>query len=459
VREPFFAPRKIGDIAVKVVVVGTGYVGLVTGACLASVGNRVTCVDTNQDKIAQLKDGIIPIHEPTLDEYVISGVRQRNLHFSTSLEKALDDAPDFVFIAVGTPPDEDGSADLTHVVAVAREIGAKLRYPTIVVDKSTVPVGTAELVESTIQTALNARDEQPSFTVVSNPEFLKEGTAIEDFLRPARVIVGTDCIDAAEAMRELYAPFTRNHDRLQVMGVRDSEFTKYAANAMLATRISFMNELAVLCDRIGVDVEKVRSGLGSDPRIGPNFLYAGVGYGGSCFPKDVKALIKTGSDHGVEMGILHAVEERNAKQKRYLIEKIVAHYQGNVEGKRFALWGLAFKAGTDDMREAPANDIIAALLEEGASVVAHDPVAEHTARKAFPSGWLESGKLAFAGTTEESLRSADALVVITDWKHFRAPHWPDVAEALADRMVFDGRNLYSRPELARHGLGYVGIGR
>jgi len=444
---------------VKVVVVGTGYVGLVTGACLASVGNRVTCVDTNQEKIAQLKDGIIPIHEPTLDQYVLSGVRQGNLHFSTSLEKALSDGPDFVFIAVGTPPDEDGSADLSHVVAVAREIGQKLRYPTIVVDKSTVPVGTADLVESTIQAALNVREHQPSFRVVSNPEFLKEGTAIEDFLRPARVIVGTSCPETADAMRELYAPFTRNHDRLQVMGVRDAEMTKYAANAMLATRISFMNELAVLCDRMGVDVEKVRGGLGSDPRIGPSFLYAGVGYGGSCFPKDVKALIKTGLDHGVEMDILHAVEQRNAKQKLYLIEKLLAHYKGDIAGKRFALWGLAFKAGTDDMREAPANDIIAALLEQGASVVAHDPVAENTARKAFPAGWLESGNVTFAASTEESLLAADALVVVTDWKHFRAPHWPDIAEALADRIVFDGRNLYSHAELARHGLGYVGIGR
>ncbi|MBC8738490.1 UDP-glucose/GDP-mannose dehydrogenase family protein [Paraburkholderia sp. UCT31] len=444
----------------RVVVVGTGYVGLVTGVCLARVGNEVICIDKDAAKIERLQSGQIPIFEPGLDALVRETVETGCLTFGTNLGLALRTAADFVFIAVGTPPGEDGSADLSHVVSVAEEIGQYLTYPTVIVDKSTVPVGTADKVRAAIGAAMARRGAAVAFDVASNPEFLKEGAAIADFMRPARVIIGTDSSKASAALSTLYAPFTRNHERLLVMGVRDAEMTKYAANAMLATRISFMNEMAVLCEKLGVDVENVRAGIGSDPRIGSDFLYAGVGYGGSCFPKDVKALIRTGRDSGVTMGILESVEARNESQKHHLTKKISARYGHDIAGKHFALWGLAFKAGTDDMREAASHELIRDLLTAGAFVTAFDPVAARTARAAFPKEWLGSGRLSIVDSADACLSGGvDALVVITEWMQFRSPNWTLLAQKLKDRVVFDGRNLYKKEEVTRSGLDYVGIGR
>lgn len=451
----------------KVTVVGSGYVGLVTGACLASVGYEVICVDKDSAKIKGLRNGVIPIHEPGLDTLVLEAVAHGKLSFTTSLQEALSTRQDCVFIAVGTPPGEDGSADLSHVLAVASEIGTHLQFPSVIVDKSTVPVGTADKVNAAIQAAMATRHEIVSFSVVSNPEFLKEGAAIKDFREPSRVVVGTNCVRAGETMKALYAPFTRNHERFILMSVRDAEMTKYAANAMLATRISFMNELAGLCDKLGVDIERVRAGIGSDPRIGHDFLYAGVGYGGSCFPKDVKALVKTATDNGISLGILKAVEARNEQQKYYMANKVKSMLGEDLAGRTFAVWGLAFKAGTDDMREAPALVLIRELLKAGAVVKAYDPVARDTARKAIAyeeahtSLWngVPLENLSIVESADIATEGADALLVVTDWLEFRAPQFAQLKESLALKIIFDGRNLYNPVEVRKHGLTYVGVGR
>ena len=443
----------------KVVVVGSGYVGLVTGACLAHAGNHVVCVDKDLGKIEGLRNGIIPIYEPGLDALVADCVAQEVLSFSTDLSAVLAEAQDTIFIAVGTPPGEDGSADLSHVLAVAREIGQYLTYPALVVDKSTVPVGTAERVKATIEAVMQSRPQPVAFEVVSNPEFLKEGMALRDFMWPARVVVGTETPEAAAKMKELYTPYLESDSSFLAMPVRDAEMTKYAANAMLATRISFMNELAVLCDKLGVDIKHVQQGLATDPRIGSQFLAAGVGYGGSCFPKDVKALIHTGNTHGVPMQVLSAVESHNETQKHYLAQRMAAALPQGLAGKRVALWGLAFKAGTDDMREAPSLTVIADLLAAGASVVAYDPVAKETALRAFADAGIPAEDVVITSTKEEALAGADILAVVTEWSEFKTLDYEAVAKALALKMVFDGRNIYKAAPWSAVGVQLVGIGR
>ncbi len=442
----------------KVVMVGTGYVGLVSGTCFAEMGCDVTCVDVDEAKIVALKGGTIPIYEPGLEEMVKQNTAEGRLHFTTSLAEALPGA-DFVFIAVGTPPGEDGSADLKYVLAVAREIGRHLDHYTVVVDKSTVPVGTADKVRATIQAELDARGMDIEFDVVSNPEFLKEGAAIEDFMYPDRVVIGADNERAAGHMRRLYAPFMRNHDCTLVMGVRDAEMTKYAANAMLATKISFMNEIAHLCDELGVDVEQVRLGIGSDSRIGYSFIYPGCGYGGSCFPKDVKALVQMADDIGFDARLLQAVEARNERQKHRLADKIKAHFGGDLAGRTIAVWGLAFKPGTDDMREAPSKVIIADLIEAGARVRAHDPVALDVARRELPAEWFDSGRLELFEHQYDALQGADALALVTEWKPFRNPDFGRIRSALKQPLVFDGRNQYDPAAMAELGFTYYCIGR
>lgn len=442
----------------RIVVVGSGYVGLVTGACLAHVGHDVVCIDKDASKIDRLRQGVIPIYEPGLESLVQADVKAGRLAFDTDLKACLQAPRDAIFIAVGTPPGEDGSADLSHVLAVAAEIGASLQYPAVVVDKSTVPVGTADRVRATIQAVMDTRAVPVAYHVVSNPEFLKEGAALDDFLHPARVVVGADNKDALDVMEALYAPFTQAPSRFLAMKVRDAEMTKYAANAMLATRISFMNELAQLCDRLGVDIDNVRTGISTDPRIGAQFLSAGVGYGGSCFPKDVKALVHTGQENGVAMEVLQAVEALNDRQKHYLVHKTQLAL-GNLRGKRVALWGLAFKAGTDDMREAPSLTIIADLLAAGATVVAYDPVAQETALHAFDLEGIPASSVEMVSSKEAALVGADILAVVTEWPEFRAPDYAAVAAALHDKMVFDGRNLYEAAHWARVGVAMVGIGR
>ncbi len=439
----------------KISIVGTGYVGLVTGACLADTGNDVLCLDVDAEKIKILNEGGIPIHEPGLLEMVRKNATAGRLRFTTNVEEAV--AHGLVqFIAVGTPPDEDGSADLQYVLAAARNIGQHMSSEKIVVDKSTVPVGTADKVRATIASTLAERGGAAAsipFYVASNPEFLKEGAAVEDFQRPDRIVVGADAPRAIEVMRQLYAPFQRNHDKIMVMDVRSAELTKYAANAMLATRISFMNELANLAETLGADIEQVRMGIGSDSRIGYGFLYAGCGYGGSCFPKDVKALIKTAAEHGHGLQVLGAVESANEDQKSVLVNKIVKAFGDNLSDKRFALWGLAFKPNTDDMREAPSRVIIEALLERGASVCAYDPVALDEAKR------LLSSRIDYAARANEALEGADALVIVTEWKEFRSPSFDVMAQELKSKRVFDGRNLYDPAMLAQHGLIYEAIGR
>ncbi|MDD3433750.1 MAG: UDP-glucose/GDP-mannose dehydrogenase family protein [Tepidiphilus sp.] len=439
-------------------VIGTGYVGLVTGACFAEMGNEVWCVDVDAAKIEGLKAGKLPIYEPGLDEIVVRNYREGRLRFTTDLGEAMAEC-DVLFIAVGTPPLEDGSADLQHVLTVARDIGRRLTRYSVIVDKSTVPVGTAERVRRAIQAELDARGVSILFDVVSNPEFLKEGAAVEDFMRPDRIIVGTDSEAARERMAELYAPFNRSHQRVIYMGVRDAEMTKYAANAMLATKISFMNEIAALCERYGVDVENVRLGIGSDQRIGYHFIYPGCGYGGSCFPKDVKALIAMAQAAGVEPEVLTAVEERNAKQKRVLEEKIVARFGEDLTGRTFGVWGLAFKPGTDDMREAPSIPLIEGLLGRGATVRAYDPVAMDNARRVFPAQWFDEGRLVFTRHQYDALDGADAMVLVTEWKPFRHPDFGAIKRLLKTPQIFDGRNQYDPQQLERLGFAYVGIGR
>jgi len=428
-------------------------VGLVTGACFAEVGNDVLCLDLDEKKIRTLESGGIPIYEPGLEDVVKRNVAAGRLHFTTDVERAVRFGT-VQFIAVGTPPGEDGSADLKHVVAAARNIGRHMTDYKVVVDKSTVPVGTADKVRSAIAEELGRRKVTVPYAVVSNPEFLKEGAAVEDFMRPDRVVVGSDDPQATHIMRALYAPFQRNHDRLLVMDVRSAELTKYAANAMLATRISFMNELANLAERIGADIEEVRKGIGSDPRIGYQFLYAGIGYGGSCFPKDVKALIHTAQEAGASLPVLDAVEQVNAEQKRVLATKIMKRF-GKVSGKRIAVWGLAFKPNTDDMREAPSRVLIEELLENGATVAAYDPIAMSAAKAAF----ADLKGVSFADSPMAALQGADALAVVTEWKEFRSPDFDEIKKRLKTPVIFDGRNLYDPEDMKRVGLEYYPVGR
>ncbi len=439
-------------------VIGTGYVGLVTGTCFAEMGNTVICVDKDAGKIAALERGVIPIFEPGLEPLVMRNVREGRLRFALSPATAVQQATIF-FIAVGTPPHEDGSADLSHVLAAARELAGHLTGYALVVTKSTVPVGTADRVRQVINEELQRRGLAVEFDVVSNPEFLKEGDAVNDFMRPDRVIIGSDSGRATAMLRELYAPFMRNHERILVMGVRDAELTKYAANAMLATKISFINEIANLCERLGVDVENVRLGIGSDARIGYSFIYPGCGYGGSCFPKDVQSLIHSAEMAGGEVDLLRAVEKRNAAQKQRLFGKIAARFGDDLNGRTFALWGLAFKPGTDDLREAPALVLLQQLLAAGARVAAHDPVAMPAARNMVPAQWLENGQLTFADNPYDALREADALVLVTEWKPFRHPDFAAIQRLLKQPVVFDGRNQYDPRNMELQGFEYYGMGR
>ena len=436
----------------KVTVIGTGYVGLVSGACLADMGNEVVCLDVDATKIALLESGGMPIYEPGLDAVVARNVAAGRLHFTTDAARAVNHGT-IQFVAVGTPPGEDGSADLKHVLAAARSIGRFMKDYKVVVDKSTVPVGTADKVRAAIQDELARRASDLAFAVVANPEFLKEGAAVEDFMRPDRIIVGADDERAMLLMKALYAPFQRNHDKLLVMDVRSAELAKYAANAMLATRISFMNEIANLAEALGADVEEVRRGIGADPRIGTGFLYAGCGYGGSCFPKDVKALIQSAHEAGAELEVLRAVQAANERQKHVLVDKVERRFGANLSGRRFALWGLAFKPGTDDMREAPSRTVIEALLARGASVCAYDPVALREARKIF------ADRIAYAERAMDALHGADALVIVTEWQEFRSPDFGAIRAALREPVLFDGRNMFAPqlPEAA--GLEYHAIGR
>lgn len=438
----------------KVTVFGTGYVGLVQGAVLADVGHEVMCIDIDAAKVAALQAGRVPIHEPGLEPLVRANQAAGRLHFSTDAAAGVAHG-ELIFLAVGTPPDEDGSADLAAVLAVARSIAAHMREPKTIVNKSTVPVGTADQVAAALREGLAARGAQIAFEVVSNPEFLKEGAAVADCQRPDRIIIGTSSPVAEAQLRELYAPFNRNHDRIVLMDVRSAELTKYAANAMLATKISFINEMANLAERLGADIEAVRRGIGSDPRIGYHFIYPGVGYGGSCFPKDVKAIIRTAQSVGFAPELLLAVERRNQAQREVLPERIVAHYGGSLAGKTIAVWGLAFKPETDDMREAPSRNLLQALWAAGARVRAHDPVAMPEARRIFG----ERVDLTLCDTPMQALEGADALAIVTEWKIFRVPDFEQMARLLADRIVFDGRNLYEPAVLARHGLSYQSIGR
>ena len=439
----------------KITVIGTGYVGLVSGTCLAEVGNEVLCLDVDPAKIAILEGGDIPIFEPGLKEMVQRNVAAGRLHFTTDVKRAAQFGT-IQFIAVGTPPGEDGSADMQYVTAAARNIGRHMSDYKVIVDKSTVPVGTADMVQSAVAAELKARGVEIPFSVVSNPEFLKEGAAIEDFMKPDRIIVGCADERAEFNMRALYAPFQRNHDRLILMDIRSAELTKYAANAMLATRISFMNELANLAEKLGADIEFVRRGIGSDPRIGYDFLYAGAGYGGSCFPKDVKALIKTATvDGGIDLKVLGAVEAANDAQKHVLGAKVKARFGDDLQGRHFALWGLAFKADTDDMREATSRQVIGDLLAAGATITAYDPVAMDESRHCFPG----TAGLSYAASQSEALTGADALLIVTEWKEFRSPNFASIQTVLKQPVIFDGRNLYDPTLVRGMGFEYFAIGR
>ena len=442
----------------RVCIFGTGYVGLVTGTCLAEVGHEVVCVDVDEAKIRGLEQGVVPIYEPGLEPMVQANHAAGRLRFTTDAARAVAHG-EVLFIAVGTPPDEDGSADLQHVLAVARTIGRHIERPVVVVDKSTVPVGTADRVREVIAAELAARGVEVPFDVVSNPEFLKEGDAVNDCMRPDRIVIGADNPEAAARLRRLYAPFSRNHDRFVFMDVRSAELTKYAANAMLATKISFMNEIANIAEQVGADVEMVRKGIGSDPRIGWHFIYAGAGYGGSCFPKDVQALARTARQHGYVPQLLEAVEAVNDRQKGHLFELIQRHYDRGedegVRGKVFAVWGLAFKPDTDDMREASSRRLLAQLWEAGAQVRAYDPEAMHEAMRIFG----QRPDLELCPSAQAALEGADALVIVTEWKEFRSPDFARLQTALGDAVVFDGRNLYDPQEVEAAGLAYYGIGR
>ena len=438
----------------KITVVGAGYVGLVTGACLAEMGNHVVCLDVDPRKIEMLKRGEVPIHEPGLDAVIARNVAAGRLQFTTDVAAAVGHGT-LQFIGVGTPPDEDGSADLQYVLAAAENIGRHMTDYKVVVDKSTVPVGTADKVRAKIAAVLAERGIDLKYAVVSNPEFLKEGAAVDDFMRPDRIIIGSDDERASLLMRAVYAPFMRNRDKLVLMDVRSAEFTKYAANAMLATRISFMNELALLAERVGADIEWVRKGIGSDPRIGSQFLYAGAGYGGSCFPKDVKALIRTGLDNGLQLGVLQAVEDANERQKHVLVDRVVARFGEDLSGRTFALWGLAFKPNTDDMREAPSRVVIEQLSRRGAAIQAYDPVAMPEARRVLEG----TPRLRFVDHQADALTGADALLIVTEWKEFRTPDFDHIKATLKQPLILDGRNLYDPALMREFGIDYAGIGR
>jgi len=439
----------------KITIVGTGYVGLVTGTCLAEVGNHVVCVDSDQAKIEALNNGRIPIHEPGLDEMVQENVDAGRLMFTTEIRQGVAHG-EIIFIAVGTPPDGDGAADLSHVLAVARDVGRYIEDYRIVVTKSTVPVGTANKVRAELEEETRTRGVNAAFSVVSNPEFLKEGAAIEDFMKPDRIVVGADDQRAVERMRELYAPFNRSHDRVIVMDVPSAELTKYAANSLLATKISFMNEMANLAELLGADIESVRQGIGSDPRIGYHFIYPGCGYGGSCFPKDVRALQRTAGESGYDARILNAVERVNDDQKFVLLRKIDEYFGSRrLAGARIALWGLSFKPNTDDMREAPSRVIMEGLWERGARVSAFDPVAVDEVRRIYG----ERDDLELVGDPYEALEEADALVVVTEWKIFRSPDLGMMKQRMKQPVIFDGRNIFDPEQMSRHGFDYRGIGR
>lgn len=431
----------------RIAVVGTGYVGLVAGACFASTGNQVTCVDIDEEKIARLNRGEIPIYEPGLEDLVKAGCEKKRLHFTTDLASAVQESV-VILIAVGTPPGEDGSADLQHVLAVAEGIGKSMNGYKIVVDKSTVPVGTAKRVKERIEKHTDHR-----VSVVSNPEFLKEGAAINDFLFPDRVVIGADDDDARKVMEQLYQPFVRTGNPIVFMDVVSAELTKYAANSFLAMKISFMNELSNLCEKVGANIDSIRQGISEDKRIGRHFLFAGAGFGGSCFPKDVKAILRTAEEYGVQLRLIQAAEDANEAQKRVLFDKIMRHYDGRIKGKTFAVWGLSFKPGTDDMREAPSIVIINALLNEGAKVRAYDPVAMENAKAIF------GGKIFTSENEMDAVNEADALVIVTEWRDFRTPDFDTLREQLRDRVIFDGRNLYDPSNVKEYDLTYYAIGK
>ncbi|MBQ8673288.1 MAG: UDP-glucose/GDP-mannose dehydrogenase family protein [Bacteroides sp.] len=436
----------------NIAIVGTGYVGLVTGTCFAEIGVNVVCVDTNAEKIESLKKGIIPIYENGLEEMVLRNSKAGRLTFTTSLEECLDDV-EVVFSAVGTPPDEDGSADLSYVLEVARTIGRNMRKYVLVVTKSTVPVGTARKVRAAIQEELDKRGVEVEFDVASNPEFLKEGTAVKDFMSPDRVVVGVESEHARDVMSRLYKPFLLNNFRVIFMDIPSAEMTKYAANSMLATRISFMNDIANLCELVGADVNMVRSGIGSDTRIGRKFLYPGIGYGGSCFPKDVKALIKTAEQNGYRMQVLSAVEEVNERQKQVLFDKLLRYYGGDLKGKNIALWGLSFKPETDDMREAPSLVLIDLLLQAGCTVRAYDPAAMTECRRRIGE------RITYASDMYDALVDADALLLVTEWKEFRLPSWAVIKKTMRTPLILDGRNIYEQQEMEANGFTYLCIGK
>lgn len=435
----------------KIVIVGTGYVGLVTGACLAEVGTEVICVDVNQQKVDNLKKGILPIYEPGLDTIVSRNTAKNRLQFSTNLAEVIETA-EIIFIAVGTPPGEDGSADLQYVLQVAKTIGENLKNYAVVVTKSTVPVGTAQKVKNAIQEALEKRNASIEFDVASNPEFLKEGAAVDDFLKPDRIVIGISSDRARNVLQQLYNPFTLNGHPILFMDVPSAEMTKYAANAMLATKISFMNDIANLCELVGANVNEVRKGIGSDPRIGNRFIYPGIGYGGSCFPKDVKALVSTGKSYNHTLRILEAVENVNEDQKKVLFDKIYNHFNGELAGKTFAVWGLSFKPNTDDMREAPSLVLIEALLEAGAKVQVYDPIAMKEAKHFL--GY----KVFYAEDTVSAVKDADALLLVTEWNEFRLPDWKLIKENMKQHVLFDGRNIYNGKDMADKGFAYYCIG-
>ena len=437
---------------------GAGYVGLVTGACFAEMGNDVTCVDNDVTKIESLNHGRVPIHEPGLESLVANNLHEGRIRFTTSIDEGVTNSSIY-FIAVGTPPNEDGSADLRHVQEVARDLGQRITGHCTVVDKSTVPVGTADKVRDIIRLELDRRRVRLDFDVVSNPEFLKEGDAVNDFMRPDRVVIGTESENAAELMRRLYSPYTRSHERILVMHPRDAEMTKYAANSMLATRISFMNEIANLCERLSVDVENVRKGIGSDRRIGYSFIYPGCGYGGSCFPKDVRALVHMARENQLEPTILEAVEARNQAQKRHLFDRIATRFGHDLSGSVFGLWGLAFKPGTDDMREAPSIVLLERLIGAGARVKAYDPVANEAARRTLPGKWFQNGQLTLTEHQYDAVDDVAALALVTEWKPFRYPDFGVVKKRMKQPIIFDGRNLYDPAELRGLGFEYFGIGR
>ncbi len=436
----------------NITIVGTGYVGLVTGTCFAETGVSVTCVDINKEKIEQLNKGIVPIYEPGLDKMIKKNVEKKRLFFSTNIHEDLQDS-EAIFIAVGTPPNEDGSADLKHVLNVAKEIGKHLDHYIVVITKSTVPIGTAKKVKETIQNELNKKGASTDFDVASNPEFLKEGNAIEDFLKPERIIVGCESERAEKLIKRLYKPFLLNNHPIYFMDVPSAELTKYAANAMLATRISFMNDISNLCEIVGADINAVRKGIGSDSRIGNKFLYPGTGYGGSCFPKDVKALINTGKTNNYSLEIIEAVEKINEKQKNILFNKIYKYFDGNLKGRIFAIWGLSFKPHTDDMREAPALTVIANLLKEGATINVYDPIAMDEAKKQLGTS------VNYKNEPYEALQDAEALIVITEWPEFRILDYEEIKKRMKNQLIFDGRNIYEPNEMKDFGFTYFSIGR